>query len=36
VFVTAPRRDELPPGLDLEPMGVRGGAVLLELEELAG
>jgi DNA replication and repair protein RecF len=36
VFVTAPRRDELPPGLVLEQMGVRGGEVLIELSELAG
>ncbi len=36
VFVTAPRKDELPPGLDLEFLGIRGGEVLVELQERAG
>jgi DNA replication and repair protein RecF len=27
VFVTAPRADELPPGLDLEPLGIRAGQI---------
>jgi DNA replication and repair protein RecF len=33
VFVTAPRRDELPPRLELDQLGVAGGEVLVVAEE---